>query len=353
MNYDFVIVGGGPAGSTLARLLADKYKVLLLEQRNLDAPWQNGQWRKACGGLLSPAAQYELAEMGLSVPAEVLESPQPLAVQAVDLDEGTTRVYQRFYTNINREAFDRWLWGLVPTQVDKKSNAIFLSYHPNTQRVTYKQNGLSFSVETRYLVGADGATSKVRQSVNAPITSWDRYISIQTWHKTACDVPYYGAFFAKDVTDFYGWSIPKKEGQIFGVAIPVERNNPLEKYKTFLRKIEEKGIEVGKQIRREGAIIIRPTHRATVCAGQGNIFLIGEAGGFISPSSAEGFSYAFRTAKALVRSFEDTENPDAQFYSHICWKLHLNLWMRRFRSPILYTPLLRRPIMTLGVGAIH
>jgi len=32
--YDIVIVGGGPAGSTLARLVGDRYRVLLLEKRS-------------------------------------------------------------------------------------------------------------------------------------------------------------------------------------------------------------------------------------------------------------------------------------------------------------------------------
>lgn len=31
--YDIIIAGGGPAGSTLARMIGKKYKVLLLESK--------------------------------------------------------------------------------------------------------------------------------------------------------------------------------------------------------------------------------------------------------------------------------------------------------------------------------
>ena len=32
--YDMIIVGGGPAGATLARMIGKRYKVLLLEKRS-------------------------------------------------------------------------------------------------------------------------------------------------------------------------------------------------------------------------------------------------------------------------------------------------------------------------------
>ena len=46
-SYDLIIVGAGPAGSTLARLVGTERSVLLLD----------GQFRnKPCGGLLAPDA---------------------------------------------------------------------------------------------------------------------------------------------------------------------------------------------------------------------------------------------------------------------------------------------------------
>ena len=36
MIYDVAIIGGGPSGATLARLIGGRYKVLLVDRRNLD-----------------------------------------------------------------------------------------------------------------------------------------------------------------------------------------------------------------------------------------------------------------------------------------------------------------------------
>lgn len=45
--YDIAIIGLGPAGATLSRLLSKEYKVLALDRKKEERG-------KCCGGLLSP-----------------------------------------------------------------------------------------------------------------------------------------------------------------------------------------------------------------------------------------------------------------------------------------------------------
>jgi len=52
--YDIAIIGLGPAGATLARLLDRKYKVVAIDKKY-------SRITKCCGGLLSPDAQKILA----------------------------------------------------------------------------------------------------------------------------------------------------------------------------------------------------------------------------------------------------------------------------------------------------
>lgn len=56
--YDVAIVGAGPAGSTLARLIGSKLRVLLVDKRRpTDINKNEYQKSKCCGGLLAPDAQ--------------------------------------------------------------------------------------------------------------------------------------------------------------------------------------------------------------------------------------------------------------------------------------------------------
>jgi geranylgeranyl reductase len=83
--YDIAIIGAGPAGATLARLIGKQHKVLLVDKRPfIDRPDSN-ESDKCCGGLLAPDAQKMLSKLGLGLPMRVLEEPQLFVVRAMDL----------------------------------------------------------------------------------------------------------------------------------------------------------------------------------------------------------------------------------------------------------------------------
>ena len=97
--YDVAIVGAGPAGAMLARLLGAQYRVLLIDRRALDAPPVAGQTEKCCGGLVSVNAQQALASLGLSVPSSVMTGDQPDDVAVYDMDNGLHAFFPRPYLN--------------------------------------------------------------------------------------------------------------------------------------------------------------------------------------------------------------------------------------------------------------
>lgn len=142
--YDIAIVGAGPAGANLARLIGDKYKVLIIDKRDLenDNPGQHAN--KCCGGLLAPDAQKMIAKMGLGIPKDILVDPQLFAVRTIDLTNNLERFYQRFYYNMDREKFDRWMVSLIPDSVEQKFNTNFKSFSPISggYEVRYIFNGV-------------------------------------------------------------------------------------------------------------------------------------------------------------------------------------------------------------------
>jgi flavin-dependent dehydrogenase len=103
--YDVAIIGAGPAGATLARLIGDRYRVLLVDRRRSVNAADKAIANKCCGGLLAPDAQKMLSKMGLGLPRSVLVDPQLFVVRAIDIQQHLERYYQRFYVNMDRQNF--------------------------------------------------------------------------------------------------------------------------------------------------------------------------------------------------------------------------------------------------------
>ena len=83
--FDLAIIGAGPAGATLARLIGKSYRVLLVDKRSFSDVSRPFSTSKCCGGLLAPDAQRMLSELGLGLPKRVLQEPQLFVVKAIDI----------------------------------------------------------------------------------------------------------------------------------------------------------------------------------------------------------------------------------------------------------------------------
>lgn len=348
--YDVIIVGGGPAGATLARLLGETRKVLILEQRDLEAA--PGGFEKCCGGLLAPDAQEMLARFGLGLPRDVLASPQLFAVRAIDLVSGKERFYPRNYLNVQREAFDRWLISLLPSKVEVRWGAQFLDFNivDDGTEVSFLWKGKREKVTGRLLVGADGAQSRVRRKL-IDIPPAGIYVAVQQCHAASKALPYYTAVFDPAVTDFYGWMIPKDDRLLVGAAIP-SGPDVLSRFELLLQKLQAYGFDFSGSGRRQGTLLLRPRGQGILHRGTTQVILIGEAAGWISPSSAEGISYAFRSALALSRALEQGCQGALGRYRRLTKGLGLNLLGKRAKSPAMYWPFLRRLAMGSGLLSI-
>jgi flavin-dependent dehydrogenase len=115
--YDIAIIGLGPAGATLARLLDKKFRVIAIDRKNASLS-------KCCGGLLSPDAQKILAAFDICLPKDVLVDPQIFSVKTIDIDNNIEKFYQRFYINMDRAKFDNFLISLIPYNVEICSESI-------------------------------------------------------------------------------------------------------------------------------------------------------------------------------------------------------------------------------------
>jgi len=351
--YDVAIIGAGPAGATLARLIGNKYRVLLVDKRQLiDLP-ENFSSRKCCGGLLAPDAQRMLSKLGLGLPKSVLEEPQLFVVRAIDIQQGLEGYYQRHYINMNRQKFDHWLVSMVPSDVDMRLGCQLKSYtsENNYFRLTLIQDNKTYSEKSKILVGADGATSKVRAR-SCPSHLWPRkYFAIQEWVQLDSSLPYFSSFFDPEITDYYCWTIPKGNHMIIGAALrPKEKTS--EKFKLLKKKLSKNGFQFGKTVLKEGAYILRPMRMQQLSTGTKGIALLGEAAGWISPSSAEGLSYAFRSALILAEALRTTLQDFEKRYHQKTRILRRNIFIKNLKSYFIFNPRIRKVVMKSGLQSM-
>ena len=200
--YDVVIVGAGPSGSTLARLLPKHYKTLIIDKRNLNE--YPGKRKKSCGGLVSPDAQRMLAKFDIGLGKDILVSPQLFAVKVIDNDNKLERFYQRNYINVDREKFDRLFINHIPKHVEQLYNVKFnnCTKIEKGYKFEYFDDNEVKSVETKMIIGADGGNSLLRKSLY-PNDKVKKYVSMQKWYLQDNPVNHYTAIFDKEISDYY------------------------------------------------------------------------------------------------------------------------------------------------------
>ena len=358
--YDVIIIGAGPAGATLARLLGSTRSVLLVDGGNVRSGSPAGSAEgKCCGGLLAPDARALLDRFGLALPDHVLDSRQPLTVRALDLASGIARLYPRRYVNMNRTAFDRWLLSLVPDGVAVAGGRLTAATRlagPAGWEVRLRGPDGDRVAQSAMLVGADGAGSAVRRLLGIPPRLESRYIAVQdTFTADAEHGGEYLAFFHPAITDFYGWVIPKRGATLLGVAFPPPGRlaAPIpQRMRDARQALERFGCTFPETGVRRGCVVLRPSYRDIWLGGDG-VFCVGEAAGLISPSSAEGISYAFASAAALARALEvhAAAGPVLRAYRRGTLALRLGIAAKNAKSFVMYTPALRRAVMRSGVLA--
>ncbi len=366
--YDLIVLGAGPAGSTLASLAATLpgLRLLVLDARPLDRPFRPGDRRKSCGGLLAPAAQRALARLHGALPAALLADPQLFAVRAIDLGTGRERWYQRFYVNIRREAFDRWLYA-------RAANLPGVEAVCGAPVTALRRTARGWMVRTadgrmfagRFLAGADGACSPTRRRL-FPSLPVRRYVSIQEAFPAEAAAPHFAAVFAPELTDYYAWGLPKDDEYLIGAALP-EGRGALARFDRLKVMLRPYGFRPDAPLRREGTLITRPQATfsigASVVLPEKNACLLGEAAGFISPSSAEGVSFDLNSAAALYHGLRAAlgrhDATHAAFFGEVCrnYLLHLAplraaLAAKSLKSQILYAPAPRRLVMASGLAAL-
>ncbi len=342
MDYDIAIIGLGPGGSTLARLLNPSFKIIALDKKHQAG---NKGFHKPCGGLLADDAQKAFVRQKLNLPTEILTDPQIFSVKTIDLQSKLIRNYQRSYVSFDRHKFDLWLKSLIPNTVNVLHNTLCKEIRRviDGYQVTYiDENKIEHKITAKYVVGADGANSIVRR-MRYPHHSIRQYVAIQQWFTEKHKRPFNTCIFDNQSTNCYAWSISKDGYFIFGGAFPKKTAN--QHFESLKEKLTKQGFIFGKPLKTEKCLVVYPNRFQDFYTGNENIFLIGEAAGFISASSLEGISYALDSAEILSKILNSgIAKPNKRYYQKTI-PLRLKLYSKIIKAKILTTPLWRKLIM--------
>ena len=301
---DVLVVGGGPAGATLAlKCTQFGFKTLLVEK---GTPTRH----KPCGGVLPTVCISILDDLGLKIPAEVMCSPPTLGLFYVPpsgrSNGGSLRNYR--VLNVNRDRFDEWLRTAAENSGARLLyEAEFVGFERNGDvKALLRVGGDAVELLTRYLVGADGTFSAVKRQLYPNLGTDYLPIVQERWSAAGDFGEYFYAFFKGDITPAYSYVIPKDGSLIVGTGVPRDHHVPaldcIRKFKEWLR-----GEFAFSPVHLAGRDTAAIPYSSPVC-GEGNVILVGDAAGFCNHLSGEGVRLAIESAMAGAEAISQAES---------------------------------------------
>lgn len=118
------------------------------------------------------------------------------------------------------------------------------------------------------------------------------------------------------------------------------------------QRLEEYGFALEKPVYTEACAVGCPRRFKHLFCGEKGAFLIGEAAGFISPSSYEGISWAIRSAEALAEALHPRCTHPERAYRRRTILLRGQLMLKVLKRPFMYAPILRAAVMKSGLSAV-
>lgn len=334
-SYDVVIIGAGPAGCLLGRNISNKYRTLIIDRDCFPR-------EKPCGGILVEETVESIRELDLKIPQKVFSEPKNPQFVVDDWTNNLQLKLARDFLNVDRKEFDYWLLSLIPNDVDILPSTTLIDYD-STKTATHaviRSGDVTRIIRCHYLIGADGASSIIRRKLSfAPIR---RYLVIQDVVERSADINDVYFIYDNEITDFYSWVIPKGKEMLLATAICFE--NSKQKVDLFRKKLQHKfKITLNhKFIRREAAVGCRPSSLKDIEFGKKNIFLVGEAAGFISPSSGEGIGFALRSGNLLSEAMKTNFKDPLEHYAELCEPLIDDMREKLLKSRTFSDPVKRK-----------
>jgi geranylgeranyl reductase family protein len=351
-DYDVIVVGAGPGGSTAARFCSKAgLKTLIIEKERLPR-------YKPCGGCLSIKTAHLL---GFDLSPVIENTIYGAKFTYCSKDPFFIEKKDPIAFLVMRDRFDQLLInkaledgaeireGEKVTRVEEKDDGVEVEW------------GKGKRFHCRYLIGADGPESIVARSLPLlPQRNDGNGIAIE------CEIPFDESIhFPQNELQFvnldfgrvpngYGWVFPKKEWLSIGIGgmfRETKKINPHQYFNDFVKGLDY--IPKGKTGKIMGHLL--PSfYDENQKVSQGRILLVGDAAHLMDPLQGEGIYYAIRSGRLAAEAIMEWKKEGiapSDFYQqavyyNICgnlkWALTFSRFVFRF-TKLAYRTLKRYP----------
>lgn len=341
--YDVIIIGAGPAGTTAGYLLGRSgFSVLVLDRKNFPR-------KKACAGGITPKA---MALFPFDISGLVRRTCREVKI----VRPGNTSFVVKANTplcyitkRMDLDAYSLEKAVQAGCRFRKIDRIICLDQDERGVSLTFSCEGKTGIVRAGYLIGADGANSKIRRLIGGPKSSIIKLPALEA------DVPVKNAGFHPMTFDFsrkicgYYWIFPRKNHVNIGIfsACPNGTMN-----RALLKKYA--GDQLGTDILADIKGYPIATSSGRTYIGTGRVLLTGDAAGLAEPLMGEGIYSALKSGILSARAIEYAAGQPSSApsealcrYRHALGGMNLDLRLYRFCASILY----RFPRLSLAAGS--
>ena len=316
--FDVVIIGAGPSGSNAAisyKKLNPDLKIALVDKAIFPRD-------KSCGDAFGPGVISALKRFGNEhiledepeVVSTTLFGPKNIGIQNY-IPEVKNKEDSIVYVIPRLDLDNRILNLAKEEEVETFEGYRFSKFFNNEESVSVEIENEAkekYILEAKLLVGADGANSRVRKSLNLKQNSdWNKAIAIRAY----IDSPNYLEIFKERTLMFeinvsaikgYAWAFPSKGDLLnIGIGVPLsvfkkEKMDIKNLLDEFVKTLEGRGVIV-ENLRMEKSFML-PFASSRPKLGHNRVALIGDAGSMINPMSGEGIFYGMEAGFLLANA---------------------------------------------------
>ena len=316
--FDVVIIGAGPSGSNAAisyKKLNPDLKIALVDKAIFPRD-------KSCGDAFGPGVISALKRFGNEhiledepeVVSTTLFGPKNIGIQNY-IPEVKNKEDSVVYVIPRLDLDNRILNLAKEEEVETFEGYRFSKFFNNEESVSVEIENEAkekYILEAKLLVGADGANSRVRKSLNLKQNSdWNKAIAIRAY----IDSPNYLEIFKERTLMFeinvsaikgYAWAFPSKGNLLnIGIGVPLsvfkkEKMDIKNLLDEFVKTLESRGVIV-ENLRMEKSFML-PFASSRPKLGHNRVALIGDAGSMINPMSGEGIFYGMEAGFLLANA---------------------------------------------------